>query len=255
MPGHIRVSRDGTVIWLTIDHPQRKNALTYAMWRDITQVLGEVAGDSGVRAVVIRGAGHDAFSAGADISEFEERRADGTAAEEYDRAVRAAVLALKQMTPLTLACLRGDAAGGGAELALGADTRFAGRSLCMAFTPAKLGIVYGPEETQELIERVGASRALELLATGRAVTAEEALAWGLVNHVVDDKDLDGAVRDFLEQITHNSWEAVRRTKEMVRRLMVGESPESPELRRLVYEAYVYGDYGERVARFLAKKRP
>lgn len=255
MAGQIRVSRETGVVWLTIDHPQRKNALTYAMWQDLARVLSELDGDDTVRAVILRGSGTGAFSAGADIHEFQERRADGAAAATYDRAVRSAVLTLKRMTPITLATLRGDAAGGGAELALGADIRFAGRSLRMAFTPAKLGIVYGPEETQELIERVGAPRAVELLASGRAVTADEALAWGLVNCVVDDEDLEDVVRDFLEQIMHNSWEAVRRTKEMVRRLTAGESPESPELRRLVYEVYVHGDYGERVARFLGRKRP
>ncbi len=254
MRGQIRVSRESGVVWLTIDHPQHKNALTYAMWQDLERVLRELAGDAAVRVVVLRGAGTDAFSAGADIREFPARRADDAAAGAYDRAVRSAVLALKRMTPITVAMLRGDAVGGGAELALGADTRFAGRSLRMAFTPAKLGIVYGPGETQELIERVGASRALDLLASGRAVSADEALAWGLVNHVVDDEDLDNTVRDFLERILHNSWEAVRRTKEMARRLMAGESPDSPELRRLVYEAYVHGDYEERVARFLDRKR-
>lgn len=253
MSGTIAVRRAGAAAWFVLDHPAHRNALTLTMWEQLKAALDQVQADASIHVVIVRGAGTQAFSAGADIGEFDRVRRGVDAIRRYDDAVHAAVRALHQLTAISLAQIWGDAVGGGAELALAADLRFAGQSLRMGITPARLGIVYGPKETAQLMDHVGTAAALDLLVSGRLVRAEEALRLRLVDRVVPDADLDPLVDRYIAQLTDNSWEAVHRMKQMVRALANGISPSDPRLDNLVYEAYDTSDYAERVAKFVARR--
>lgn len=251
MSALIDVRKQGSTAWLSLNNPSHRNALTLDMWQRLRAVLGELDEDSGIRIVVIAGTqGH--FSSGADISEFPRVRFDETSIRRYDQAVHNAITALSNLRALSLAMIEGDAVGGGAEIALAADWRFGGNASRIGITPTTLGIVYGPEETWHLMQLVGPSRALDLLVTGRLLSAADALDMGLLDRVVADDMLEDTVRQFVDGILANSAAAVRATKEMVRRLLEGTSVSHPMFDALVYDLYATGDYRERIEKFLRR---
>jgi len=157
------LTRDGAVATLTINRPQRLNALTYAMFAQLPKLLEEAATMPGIRALVLRGAGSRAFSAGADISEFETARMTRERAATYDDAVLAAEEAIASFPTPTLAAVHGHCYGGGCGLAVACDIRFAAAGARFAITPAKLGLVYPLRGTKHLVDLVGPSRAKIIL--------------------------------------------------------------------------------------------
>src|SRR6201985_2956852 len=134
--GPLLLTRDGAVATLTINRPQRLNAFTYAMFAQLPKLLAEAAAMPGVRALVLRGAGARAFSAGADISEFETARMTGESAAAYDDAVLAAEEAVASFPAPTLAAVHGHCYGGGRGPALACDIRFAPAGAPRAISPA-----------------------------------------------------------------------------------------------------------------------
>src|SRR5215469_6014883 len=136
------LDRDGSVATLTINRPERRNALTLAMFTAIPELVKRAAATPGVRALVLRGAGTAAFCAGADIGEFGAVRATADQAAAYDDVVSAAEDALESFPGPVIAAIRGYCYGGGCNLALACDVRFADPGARFAITPAKLGVVY-----------------------------------------------------------------------------------------------------------------
>ena len=187
------LDRDGPVATLTINRPDRLNALTYAMFSRLPALLAEAAAMDGVRVLVLRGAGRRSFSAGADISEFETARTTPEQAAAYDNAVLTAEEALATFPAPTIAAIHGHCYGGGCALAIACDLRFAASGARFAITPAKLGIVYPLRATRRLVDLVGPSRAKFILMSGIDIDAARAAAIGLVDEVHDD--LDGAVAE------------------------------------------------------------
>ena len=136
------LDRDGPVATLTINRPDRLNAITFAMFSRLPALLAEAEAMAEVRVLVLRGAGRKSFSAGADISEFATARTTPQQAAVYDNAVLAAEEALATFPAPTIAAIHGHCYGGGCALALACDLRFASSGARFAITPAKLGIVY-----------------------------------------------------------------------------------------------------------------
>ncbi len=182
------LDRDGPVATLTINRPDRLNAVTFAMFSRLPALLAEAEAMAGVRVLVLRGAGRRSFSAGADISEFETARTTPQQAAAYDGAVLAAEEALATFPAPTIAAIHGHCYGGGCALALACDLRFASSGARFAITPAKLGIVYPLRATKRLVNAVGPSRAKFILMSGIDIDAARAAAIGLVDEVDDDVD-------------------------------------------------------------------
>jgi enoyl-CoA hydratase/carnithine racemase len=136
--------------------------------------------------LIVNGTGDEAFSAGADISEFEAVYGTPEATAAYNRNVRAAQARLRDIPLPTIAEISGVCYGGGCGLALACDFRIADLGASFAITPARLGLAYSPADTWQLIEKVGISRAKDLLMTGRSVNAEEALTIGLIDRLEED---------------------------------------------------------------------
>ncbi len=176
----------GRVAVLTLNRPARRNAMTAAMWAAIPGICDRIAGDATIRVLVVTGEGPAAFCAGADMSEFERVYATPESTGAYNATVRAAQARLRDLPCPTVAAIRGACFGGGCGLALACDLRVADATARLAITPAKLGLAYSPADTWQLIEKVGVVRAKDLLLTGRAVDAAEALAIGLVDRTSDD---------------------------------------------------------------------
>jgi enoyl-CoA hydratase/carnithine racemase len=200
----LRAERDGPIGWMLFDNPARRNAITGEMWRAIPKAMAGFDADPEVRCVVLRGAGDIAFAAGADISEFDKRRADAEAAGKHDNSIDVAQLALENSAKPVLAMIRGFCLGGGLEIALACDLRYAGASASFAIPAARLGIGYGVHGTNRLVASVGHAAAREIMLTGRRYNADEALAIGLVNRVLPDAELEGYVRKLAAELAANA---------------------------------------------------
>jgi len=211
----LRAERDGHIGWMIFDNPARRNAITGDMWRAIPGAMAQFDADPEVRCVVLRGAGEVAFAAGADISEFEKRRADAQAAGKHDNMIDLAQLALENSAKPVLAMIRGFCFGGGVEIALACDLRYCGASARFAIPAARLGIGYGVRGTNRLVASVGHAAAREIMLTGRRYDAGEALAMGLVNHVLPDDELEGFVRKLAAELASNAPLSMAASKSII----------------------------------------
>ena len=137
MSGTIHVAREGAIGWLVIDNAARRNAITFEMWRMLPKAAAELEEDSGVRVIVLRGAGETAFVSGADISEFESSR-QGPVALDYERNTARGLDALTELSKPLVAMIHGFCVGGGVALALTADLRFAAADAVFAVPAARL---------------------------------------------------------------------------------------------------------------------
>jgi enoyl-CoA hydratase/carnithine racemase len=247
------LTRDGSVATLTINRPDRLNALTFAMFARLPELLAEAAASGGVRALVLRGAGTKSFSAGADISEFESARSTTEQAAAYDDAVLAAEEALATFPAPTIAAIGGYCYGGGCALALACDVRFAAPAARFAITPAKLGLVYPLRSTKRLVDAVGPSRAKLILMSGADLDARRAAGLGLVDEVHDD--LEEAVREFTVLLATRSGVTQRAVKETVARILDGATADDEAHAALRASALDSPDYAEGVRAFLEHRPP
>jgi enoyl-CoA hydratase len=192
---------------VTLNRPEKRNALNLELVNALHAALDELYRDRALEAVVVAGAG-DHFLAGADIAELRER-----GAEDALESINGSLFARVEELPVpVIAALKGYTVGGGCELALACDLRVAGRSTRLGQPEVGLGIIPGAGGTHRLPRLVGLGRAKELIFTGRLVDAEEALAMGLVNRVVEDTDVLPAALDLATAVTRQGALAIRLAK-------------------------------------------
>jgi enoyl-CoA hydratase len=214
----IRVDRSDAVAVLTVDRQEALNALDVATLTELRDRLRELAGDADVRVVILTGAGEKAFVAGADIKymsglDVDEAKAWGALGHEAGRL-------LETMPKPTIAAVNGFALGGGCELALACDIRYAASNAKLGQPEVNLGIIPGWGGTQRLARVCGLGVAKELIFTGRVVDADEALRVGLVN-AVHDPVLDRA-RETAALLAAKSPVALRVMKELANRALGGD---------------------------------
>ncbi|MDX1431927.1 MAG: enoyl-CoA hydratase [Gammaproteobacteria bacterium] len=253
--GILREIDDG-VGTIVLNQPDRHNAVTYDMWLGISAALEAFNDDGAVRVIVVRGAGERAFSAGADISEFEERRASEKDIETYDHAAYVAHEDLRTTPKPTIAMVRGYCIGGGMGLAMCCDLRIAAEDARFAIPAARLGIAYTLEDLRPLAELVGASFAKEILFTGRQFDAKEALQMGLANRVVPAAGLERFVADYARTIAGNAPLTIAAAKQTVAEVMKDPAERDLErIERLVRACYASEDYAEGRRAFMEKRKP
>ena len=247
------VEIDERVATVTINRPDKRNALSAAVRADLIAAVTRLNDDDDVRVIVITGAGDKAFVAGADISEFARRTPlEQRAAMDSPRVFDVVADSPKP----TIASINGFALGGGCELAMACDTRIAARSARLGQPEVRLGILPGGGGTQRLPRLVGTGRALRLMLTGEMIDAESAYAAGLVDEVVDDAVLRERTRELARSIAAHSPVALRLIKEAVR--AATEAPLSAGLRHereLFITAFSSDDRTEGVSAFLEKRAP
>lgn len=256
MPGSLIVDRPAEgVLRLAISNPKTRNALDHAILGAISDELAVLASD--VRCVMLTGA-HEMFSSGYDISEIAHAdfsvQAEKLVAHPFCRGLTA----LDAIDIPTLAVLPGSAIGGGLELAVACDLRLAGSHIKLGMPPAKLGLIYSYSGLRRFIDTVGAPRTRELFLLGRYIDAVTAQAWGLVNWVVDEDDLEEAALGIATQLAANAPLSMSGTKRVLRELLQAEGALDPDIERellaLRASSFDSEDLIEGVSAF-AEKRP
>jgi enoyl-CoA hydratase len=255
MAGRIAVEKRASVGFLIFDHPERHNAITLDMWRQIPGAAQQLDADAEVRVVVLRGAGETAFVAGADISEFERSRtSDNVADYEIDNA--RAYAALRAIDKPVIAMIHGFCVGGGAALALCADLRYASDDAKFGIPAARLGLGYGLEDIADVVRVVGAANAQEIFFTADRFGADTALRIGLLNGVQEKAQLESFVLARAHKIADNAPLTLRSIKLAVRELQKPEAERDTDgVHRAIDACYASEDYREGVAAFLQKRSP
>jgi enoyl-CoA hydratase/carnithine racemase len=253
MSSPLVISRDGHVAVLTIDRPEKRNALTAAMWAALPGVLGDLAADPAVRALVVTGSG-PSFCAGADISDLLGGSDPADPMADVRRDNLAAQAALRTFPKPTIAMIRGHCIGGGVEIATCCDLRFTDPTGVFGVTPAKVGIVYTPASTKVLIDLVGPSTTKYLLFSGEIIDAPTALRTGLVDRVVPAEQLEPEVRRLADVLASRSALTQRATKEVVAALTCGGDGEA-EAARWYPETIASGELAEGVSAFTERRPP
>jgi enoyl-CoA hydratase len=254
----LTVERSGAVATVVLQRPARRNALTWAMLEGLRRLFGdELPADSSLRAVVLRGAGGQAFSAGSDFDELRRLQERGIMPSGPDDPFEQALLALLTCPLPVISMLEGFAVGGGCALATACDIRLAGQSARLGMPPAKLGILYSQNELQPFLDLVGLGRTKLLFFSGRLIGAEEALRFGLVDEVVPDAELEAATYRLADEIAANAPLAVRNTKRLLahlsRRRLTDD--ERAEIAALLRETQSSADFQEGQRAFVEKRPP
>jgi enoyl-CoA hydratase/carnithine racemase len=253
MGGNVRLSRDPMQAVVTFSNPGKLNAFDTGMWLQLETVLEELGADLQLRCLTLRGDGDQAFSSGADISEFDEVRSSAAQAQEFARPVHRCFDKLRSFPAPTLAAIEGVCAGGGLELAACCDLRVCSRESRFGIPINKIGATLSYAELEVLVEAAGPALALELLLEGRMLTAEEALTKGLVTRVTEYEAFETELQAIVRRIAAGGPLAARWHKRAVRRLRSPEPLSEAEIQE-GYSGLDTEDYRQGYRAFLAGKR-
>jgi enoyl-CoA hydratase/carnithine racemase len=257
LPAHESLAciRDGAVAHVVLNQPDKRNAMNAAMWAGLAPLVARLEADSGVKLVVLRGAGVEAFSAGADISEFAATFATSETTARYNAEVRQAQLAVERLAKPTLAVIHGACVGGGCGLALACDLRFASVESRFAIPASKLGVAYSVPDTRRLVALVGAGRAKDILFSGRLLDAAEAAAIGLATRVVPGVELERVAADYARGLLANSPQAIATAKAIVNSVSGVHVQADRILEERFTASFSSEDFREGYTAFLQKRRP
>ncbi len=250
----ILVDRDGAIATVTLNRPDKLNALTKAMWNGLGEAIGRLSADADLRCIVVRGAGERAFSPGNDIGEFAAERSNKRAARAYGAVMHAAALALAACPIPLVAQIHGICVGGGLEIAALCDLRICGASSRFGAPIKNLGLVMAYAEMAPLVRLVGPDVALEILLEGRIFDAAEADKKGLVTRVVADDRVAAEAAASAARIASGAPLAARWHKKFARRL-ADPRPLSEAESDECFDCFDTEDFRIGYAAFLAKRKP
>lgn len=247
-------TKDGPIGWIVFNNPARRNAVSVEMWEALSEIVRDYASDPAIRVIVLRGAGGKAFVSGADISEFEQKRATPEATEAYRQLSERATTDLQYVNKPTIAMIEGFCIGGGVSVALSCDLRIACESARFGVPAARLGLGYELPGVRKLVQVVGPAFAKEIFYTARQFTAQEALAMGLINRAVPDADLESYVGAYAATIAANAPLTVASIKTIIGEAMKDESKRDEALcDQVVDQCFNSEDYVEGRRAFMEKR--
>ncbi len=251
----IQIELDSPLAWVMLNRPERRNAVTSAMWQRLPAIATQLNAERSIRVAVLRGAGEVAFSAGADITEMAQNLAHPEQMRVLQEAVQVAQQAWADLALPTVAMIRGACTGGGCGLALACDLRIATPDSFFAIPPARLGLIYSLADTKRLLDLVGPARTKEILFTGRRIDAEEALRIGLINAVVPARELEATIRSLGGTIAGNAQSSVRGAKQIVNALLRGPLPAGSTAHGLYEASFDTPEFIEGARAFVEKRTP
>jgi enoyl-CoA hydratase/carnithine racemase len=238
---------------LILDRPEKRNALSRAMWQAIPHAIAKLDADPTIRVIILQGAGEH-FAAGADIAEFDEVYANRPNATAYAADLANAMTALSTCKTPTIAAIRGVCVGGGVALSLCCDLRFAEQGSRLAITPAKLGIAYSFEDTRRLVAQVGPSAAKDLLFSARMLPAEEALHIHLIDRLFPPGTLEENTLAYASTMAANSPATISVAHDFITLAAAGQTGETAHTNDAYLNILEGPDFTEGKSAF-AQKRP
>ena len=250
----INLTLDGEIATLTLNNPDKLNAINLSMWQQIAADMRQIDDDPGVRCIVIRGAGNEAFAAGGDLEEFVSGRATLDQALHYHGQVAEALNAIADCRHPTVALIGGACIGGGLEIAGVCDLRIAGEKARFGAPINRLGFSMYPGEMEGLLKLAGAAVMKEILLEGRILTAAEAYEKGLVTRVVPDNQVEEEAYATARRICAGAPLVAGWHKQWIRRLSNGK-PLNDEEKAASFAFLDTEDYKEGLAAFLEKRKP
>lgn len=253
-PPYIRASVEAGIGRIVIDRPEKKNAITLAMWRHLTSLMQELEGRQDIRAVVLSGAGHD-FSAGADIAEFQTERGDSQSARRYEDANSAAFRAFRKAPMPVIAAIDGVCFGGGFGLAASCDLRICTPRALFSVPAAKLGLAYPQDAMADIVAGLGPQLARYMTYTAGRIGADEALAAGFVLKLVPADELQATALHIAETIAKNAPLSVRASKAAITASLNPAEYAAADARALGDTTFDSADYAEGRAAFIERRQP
>lgn len=242
--------------WMIFSNPRRRNALTYAMWRQIPDVVAAFAADPAVKVIALTGEGDTSFVSGADISEFDTLRSTPEQVKAYDDASGKASSAIRGVAKPTVAVIRTWCVGGGVATALNCDLRIAAEGSQFGVPASRLGLGYRFSGIKALVDVVGPAHAREIFFTARRYSTEEALLMGLINRAFPVDGFDAAASDYLASIAGNAPLTIASAKLAMRAAMQDPSDRDMEaVDATVTACFESEDYREGRRAFLEKRKP
>ncbi len=253
--GIAAATADHGIGWLTINRPEKRNALTDAMWRAVPEAIDWLVANHHALVVIIRGAGGRDFSAGADIGEFETLRKDATTARNYEAGNSAAFAAVRTCPVPVIAAVRGICFGGGFGLAAAADIRLADETARFAIPAARLGLAYPLDAVQDLVRALGDQQARHALFSTRELSAEQAAACGCLMKLCRADQMDADVLALATAIASAAPLSIRASKAAISALHSGTREDYDHASALAASTFDSTDYAEGRRAFMEKRKP
>lgn len=257
MSDPILLETTGAIASIIFNRPERRNAITFAMWNDLQRALIDLKDNPRVRVVVFRGAGNEAFSAGADISEFATHRNTAAKATLYNAAFDAAMDMAEAVGKPTLCLIQGACVGGGCEFTTACDIRIAADNARFGVPIARLGLPVGFREMRRLVRLIGHAKTMELLLTADLIPAAEAHRIGLVNHLVPVAQVEAFTYSMAEKIAALAPIVHRVHKDILQTVLDNPTLQglTPAQRALAVSPFDTEDFQEGRRAFLDKRAP
>lgn len=250
--GRLITAQDGPIGWITFNQPERLNAVRRDMWDELPAAVASLV-NSQTRAIVIKGAGDKAFISGADIAEFDVQRHNAASNRPFTAAVTAATASLAEAPVPVIAMINGFCIGGGMVIASACDIRFCSEGSRFGVPAGKLGLGYELDNFARLQSIVGRGIAMEMLATARHFTAQEALAAGFVNRIMPVTTMEQTTREMVDMIADTAPLSIAAAK------LASRAAANPALRdeaqRAIDACFDSSDFAEGRAAFRERRIP
>jgi enoyl-CoA hydratase len=248
--------RDGCVLHLSFNNPAKHNAISVEVWQAVPALLEQAEKDDAIRVVVFSGQGMTAFASGADISQFEDMRAQREAVKNYETMAEKALMGLYAFSKPVIASIHGYCLGGGVNMAISCDIRLARSDSVFSIPATRLGLGYRFSALKNLVDLVGPGAAQDLFFTGRRIDAEEAKAIGLVNRVAPPEKFDELLMEYITAITTGAPLTIKAGKRIVREVLKPDDNVDMELcQKLIRDCFESEDYAEGRRAFMEKRKP
>ena len=200
------------ILWVTINRPKARNAIDFEVMEELEVMVNEVEKDNGIRVLILSGAGNQSFVAGGDLKKFHTIQSKEKAVEMSQR-MHDIFNRIEQLPCWTIACINGDAYGGGIELMLAFDFRISVPDAKFGFTQGRFYLVPGWGGLTRLVEKVGRAKALEWCGKSEVLSANSVLAHGLIEHILQGKDMERETLEWVKNLTKNDRKFIRTIKE------------------------------------------
>ena len=247
---------DAAVLHIRFNNPAKHNALSLDMWEAVPALLGKAAKDDNVRMVVFSGEGGKSFVSGADISQFEDLRAQKEAVKKYEVVAEEALQGIYNFEKPTVAWIKGYCIGGGLNVAISCDLRIASSDSTFSVPATRLGLGYRFSAMKNLTDLVGPGAAKDIFFTARRLDAQEALRIGLVNRVAEADRMDALLEEYAKAITTGAPLTIKAGKRIIREVLKPDAAIDMDMcRRLILACFESEDYAEGRKAFMEKRKP